>query len=85
MSHVKVLTSATCSYCVAAKKLLQQQGIDFDEIDLHRGGNEAKQLLIQSGQRTVPQIFINDKSIGGYTELSKLIKTKQLELTPDTL
>lgn len=81
MDYVKVLTSSSCSYCHSAKKLLQQQGIVFEEIDLQQGGEEALQLLKKSGQRTVPQIFINDKPIGGYTDLSSLIRKNELELS----
>jgi len=80
MDYVKVLTSSSCSYCYSAKNLLQQQGIAFEEIDLQLGGEEAQQLLKQSGQRTVPQIFINDKPIGGYTDLASLIRKNELEL-----
>ena len=84
MNTVTVLTSPTCSYCHAAKDLLQQQGIDYQEVDLLKDGERAQQLLIQSGQRTVPQIFINEKPIGGFTELNQLIVNKELDLTQST-
>ena len=80
MAQVKMVTSPTCGYCHAAKKLMQQQGIDYQEIDLLKGGKEAQQLLIQSGQRTVPQIFINEKPIGGFTELSQLLSNSEFDL-----
>ena len=57
MNNVTVLTSPTCSYCVAAKNLLQQNNIAYQDIDLIQGGEQVQQLLAQSGQRTVPQIF----------------------------
>jgi len=81
MNTVTVLTSPTCSYCHAAKSLLKQQGIDYHEVDLLKDGDQAQQLLIKSGQRTVPQIFINENSIGGFTELSQLISSNKLDLT----
>lgn len=81
MNTVIVLTSPTCSYCHAAKNLLNQQGVDYQEIDLFKEAEQGQQLLIKSGQRTVPQIFINDKPIGGFTELSKLVSTNKLDLT----
>jgi glutaredoxin 3 len=81
MNAVTVLTSPTCSYCHAAKNLLQQRGIAYQEVDLLKDGNQAQQLLIKSGQRTVPQIFINEKPIGGFTELSQLaVNNKLLDL-----
>lgn len=73
MNQVKILTSPTCSYCHAAKDLLQREGIAYQEVDALKDREQAQQLLIQSGQRTVPQIFINEKPIGGFTELSQLI------------
>lgn len=84
MNTVTVLTSPTCSYCHAAKNLLQKQGIDYQEVDLLKGGEQAQQLLIKSGQRTVPQIFINEQPIGGFTELSQLITNNEFDLTQAT-
>ena len=85
MNVITVLTSPTCNYCHAAKKLLQQHGVDYQEVDLLKDGDLAQQLLIKSGQRTVPQIFINEKSIGGFTELSQLVANNKLDLTQVTL
>lgn len=84
MKLITILTSTTCSYCHAAKKLLQLHDIDFQEVDLHKDSEQAQQLLIQSGQRTVPQIFINDKPIGGFTELSQLIANNDFDFTGST-
>ena len=79
MKPVKILTSPNCSYCHSAKNLLQQQGIAYQEVDLIKDGEQAQKLLTQSGQRTVPQIFINEQSIGGFTELSKLINDTEFD------
>jgi glutaredoxin 3 len=84
MNTVTVLTSPTCSYCHAAKSLLKQQGIDYQEVDLFKKEELGQQLLIKSGQRTVPQIFFNEKPIGGFTELSKLVSNNKLYLTKTT-
>ncbi len=53
---------------------MQQQDIPYEEVDLLKDGEQAQQLFIKSGQRTVPQIFINEKPIGGFAELTKLIR-----------
>ncbi len=79
MSQITIVSSSHCSYCHAAKNLLNQQGQDYDEIDLHEQPELAKQLILKSGQRTVPQIFINSTSIGGYSELSELVNQQQFE------
>lgn len=81
MNQVKILTSPTCSYCHAAKDLLQQQGIAYQEVDVVNDGEQAQRLLAQSGRRTVPQIFIDEKSIGGFSELSKLLSSSEFDLT----
>jgi len=84
MNTVTVLTSPTCSYCHAAKSLLKQQGVEYQEIDLVKEAEQGQQLLIKSGQRTVPQIFINDQPIGGFTELSQLVSNNKLDLALTT-
>lgn len=80
MEHVKILTSPSCSYCHAAKNLLQQQGIAYQEVDLIKDEEQAQQLLTQSRQRTIPQIFINEQSIGGFTEITELINDTEFDL-----
>ena len=80
MNQVKILTSPTCSYCHAAKDLLQREGISYQEVDAVRDSEQAQQLLAQSGQRTVPQIFINESPIGGFTELSELLHHSEVDL-----
>jgi glutaredoxin 3 len=80
-TQVTMLTSPTCGYCHAAKNLLQDQDITYEEVDLIKDGEQAQQLLVQSGQRTVLQIFINEKPIGGFTELSKLVREDKFNLT----
>ncbi len=81
MTEVTILTSPACSYCHAAKNLLQEHSIAYQEVDLLKDAESAQQLLIQSGQGTVPQIFINEKPIGGFTELSKLLNSYGSDLT----
>ncbi len=76
MSQIKILTSPDCSYCHAAKNLLDHHSLDFQEIDLFNDQEDAQKLLSKSGQRTVPQIFINDESIGGFSELAHLLRTE---------
>ncbi len=84
MNTVIILTSPTCSYCHAAKNLLKQQDIDYQEVHLIKQEELGQQLLFKSGQRTVPQIFINEKPIGGFTELSKLVSNNKLYLIKTT-
>ncbi|MDP2723341.1 MAG: glutaredoxin 3, partial [Bacteroidales bacterium] len=68
-----------CPYCRAAKSLLNSKNISFEEISVE--GDDAKRqwLMKETGQRTVPQIFINNQSIGGYQELAELDRNGELK------
>lgn len=65
-----------------AKALLNKEGIEFEEIDVTMDQEKRAEMIERSGSQTVPQIFIKNESIGGYTELAKLSETVNLrELT----
>lgn len=69
---VVVYLTPWCPYCNMATRLLQARGIRFETFDVS-GNNEARQWLRRNtGQHTVPQIFVNQRSVGGYTELAAL-------------
>lgn len=71
-------TTRICGYCVAAKRLLSARGIPFSEVDVSRDVEKRAWLVQATGQRTVPQIFIGDESIGGYDELAALDRSGRL-------
>lgn len=70
--QVKIYTKEYCSFCFMAKRLLDKRGIPFDEIPLAGDAAIEQEMRELSGGYTVPQILINDKPIGGYTELVEL-------------
>jgi glutaredoxin 3 len=70
--RVQVYTTNYCGYCVRAKALLSRLGIDFEEIDVSEDPDKRDWLVNASGQRTVPQIFIDGRAIGGFIELAAL-------------
>lgn len=72
MAAVTIYTTPYCPYCHAAKDLLADKGVDFTEIDVSGNSAERARLLEVTGQRTVPQIFIGEQSVGGFDELSAL-------------
>jgi glutaredoxin 3 len=76
----KVLVYRTpyCPYCSMATRLLTQEEIAFTEIDVTGDHERRRWLLSATGQRTVPQIFINGRSIGGFEELSGLARRGEL-------
>lgn len=79
MAKVVIYTTNYCGYCRRAKALFQQKNLPFEEINVEEDDSKRKWLIEATGQRTVPQIFINDKSIGGYQELVELEKSGELD------
>ena len=75
---IKIYSSSWCSYCTAAKNLLKQLNLDFEEINIEKENITRENLLELSGAYTVPQICINGKFIGGYKELQSLYQNNQL-------
>ena len=71
MKEVIVYSKNMCGYCVQAKNWLKNKGIDYTEINIEEKP-EAREFVINEGHRTMPQIYIDGKSMGGYNELVKL-------------
>jgi glutaredoxin 3 len=80
IAPVKIYTTNVCPYCDRAKALLKKRDVPFDEIDVSNDHEKRTWLVAASGgRRTVPQIFIDDKAIGGSDELHALDRTGELE------
>ena len=69
MTTITIYTSTYCAYCSAAKSLLASRDYEYEEINMEGNQELMLQVMQKSGQRTVPQIFVGEKSIGGYQEL----------------
>lgn len=83
MADVRVYTTGSCPYCVQAKRLLDRKGVPYREIDVGADAAQRAEVIRASGRRTVPQIFINDQSIGGFEELYELEQSGQLDALLD--
>ncbi len=68
-----------CGFCVRAAELLGKKGVPFKEVDVSDDMGRRRWLAQVTGQRTVPQIFINDRPIGGCTELFRLERAGTLD------
>ena len=80
MSKIQMYSTAVCPYCVAAKNFLVARGLSYDEIRVDRDRAEFDAMLVRSqGRRSVPQIFINDRHVGGYDELIQLHRDGELD------
>lgn len=73
MQHVKIYTTGTCPYCIRAKQLLKDRGVDnFEEIRVDLAPEQRQIMMEITGRRTVPQIFIGDTHVGGCDDLHAL-------------
>jgi glutaredoxin 3 len=80
IAPVKVYTTSVCPYCDRAKALLRKRDVPFEEIDVSNDQEKRTWLVSASGgRRTVPQIFIDDKPIGGSDDLHALDRSGELE------
>ena len=79
ITKVEIYTWKFCPFCIRAKALLNEKGVEFTEFPID-GDNDARTKMSEraGGLRTVPQIFINDKSIGGCDELYELERSNKL-------
>jgi len=73
LAKVELYTTTYCPFCTRAKSLLKRKGVDFAEIDVTNDDElRAKMIEMSGGRRTVPEIFINGKIVGGFDELKAL-------------
>ena len=72
-------STAWCPYCVRARRLLDQRGVSYKDIQVERQPELRQQMQTLSGRHTVPQIWIGDTHVGGYTDLLELDLDGQLD------
>ncbi len=77
--QIKMYTKAYCSFCYAAKRLLAKRGLAFEEIPLSGNAMVEQEMWALTGGKTVPQILIDGKPIGGYTELIEMDSDGKLQ------
>ena len=79
MKKITIYTGPVCNYCDAAKRLLKRNNLEFNEIDISSGPEVLNEMINKTnGKRTIPQIFFDNKHIGGYVEIRELEKKKKL-------
>lgn len=80
MPKVEIYTKFTCGFCFRAKALLENKNVSFEETDITMGGKKREEMIQRSGGRmTVPQIFIDDRHIGGSDDLAALDQSGELD------
>jgi len=75
LKKITIYTTTYCGYCRAAKRLLEDLEVPFTELDVTNDDAKRAWLVEVSGQRTVPQIFVGEEPIGGYTDMAELVRT----------
>ncbi|RZL36579.1 MAG: glutaredoxin 3 [Rubrivivax sp.] len=79
MAQVKMYTTQVCPFCVRAKMLLKQRGVEqIDEVRIDLNPEERQAMMSRTGRRTVPQIFIGDTHVGGCDDLIALDQRGEL-------
>lgn len=79
MPRIELYVTTYCPYCIAAKQLFDRKGVEYEVINVT--GDHAKRSWLReaTGQRTVPQIFIDGVSYGGYTDVAALDRRGELD------
>ncbi|MDF1678675.1 MAG: glutaredoxin 3 [Legionellaceae bacterium] len=76
---VIIYSTSRCPYCVRAKALLEQKGVSFTEILVDNDESKREEMIAKTNLLTVPQIFINEKHVGGFDDLYALDKAGKLD------
>ncbi len=79
MPKVEIYTTNYCPFCTRAKALLRSKNVAFEEIDVTYDERLQEEVQRLSGRRTVPQIFIDGKSVGGFDEIKQLDAVGELD------
>jgi glutaredoxin 3 len=73
MPHITMYTTATCPYCINAERLLRSKGVEnIDKVRVDLDPQRRAEMMQKSGRRTVPQIWIGERHVGGFDDLRAL-------------
>ena len=72
MTHIEIYTKDWCPFCHRAKALLRSEDLSFEEIDVTSDPEREREMAVRSARRSVPQVFIGTRHIGGFDDLSAL-------------
>jgi glutaredoxin 3 len=76
---IEIWGTEFCGYCAAARMLLKKKGLEYEEVSVSRDPGLRQQMEQRSGRRSVPQIFIDGRPIGGFDELYALDESGELD------
>ncbi len=77
---VKMYSTGVCPYCVMAERLLHARGVEnIEKIRIDLDPQQRELMMQQTGRRTVPQIYIGEKHVGGFDDLTRLDRSGELD------
>jgi glutaredoxin 3 len=79
VADVRIYTAPFCGYCTLLKRLMRAKGVAFEEFDVARDSEQRRWLASVTGRRTVPQLFIDGRPHGGYTDAVALDRAGELD------
>jgi glutaredoxin 3 len=78
-AEIVMYTTSWCPYCTRARKLFEDKGVKYTEIDVEAVDGARAQMQQRSGRTSVPQIFVGDRHLGGYDDTSALDRRGELD------
>jgi glutaredoxin 3 len=78
-ADVRIYLTSWCPFCVRAKQLLRDKGVSFSEVDVDGRQDLRRWLASATGQRTVPQVFVNGAPLGGFSDIDALDEEGKLD------
>lgn len=80
MPHIVMYTTATCPYCINAERLLRSKGVqEIDKVRVDLDTHKRVEMVQKTGRRTVPQIYIGERHVGGFDDLHALNEAGELD------
>ena len=79
MAKITMYSTSWCGFCAMARRLLTQKGQAWQEIDVDAEPARREEMMQKSGRRTVPQIWIGERHVGGFDDLSALASSGELD------
>lgn len=77
--EVIIYATGLCGFCHAAKRLLDNKGVEYETIPVDKDAGKRQEMMDKSGRQTVPQIFIGDHHVGGFDDLQALESAGELD------
>lgn len=78
-TSIVMYSTRFCPYCIRARMLLESKGVDFQDIGVDARPELRREMMTRSGRHTVPQIWIGEEHVGGFTELAQLERQGRLD------